>query len=121
MRIFDPHRAHRRRLRKTYGFKPLKCRLDHNSGVARNVFDDVWPLNGVRLAPTHDTNGWYIWAGGEMSAAADFFVPLCASCLTDAYPSLTPYLELPPGWRFLLAPGQEHVWFDPGVDLKPGS
>jgi len=23
-----------------------------------------------------------------------------------------PFLGLPPGWRVLLAPGQEEVWFD---------
>jgi hypothetical protein len=33
-----------------------------------------------------------------------------------------PYLALPPGWRFLLAPGYEDVWYDPTLlDLDVSS
>jgi hypothetical protein len=32
--------------------------------------------------------------------------------LGDYCPSILPYLALPPGWRVLLAPGYEDVWFD---------
>ena len=30
--------------------------------------------------------------------------------LADHCPSVLPYLGLPPGWRFLIAPGYEDVW-----------
>lgn len=32
--------------------------------------------------------------------------------LRDHAPEVLPYLALPPGWRFLIAPGHEDVWFD---------
>jgi hypothetical protein len=30
-------------------------------------------------------------------------------------PAVLPYLELPPGWRFLIALGHEDVWEDPSL------
>jgi hypothetical protein len=43
---------------------------------------------------------------------SDFFVPTHAAHLTEYRPICLPYLALPPGWRFLLAPGYEDVWYD---------
>jgi hypothetical protein len=37
---------------------------------------------------------------------------LHVSHVVDRDASLARYLGLPPGWRFLLADGQEDVWFD---------
>ncbi|SHF77965.1 hypothetical protein SAMN05443575_0878 [Jatrophihabitans endophyticus] len=88
-------------------------------GVARNVRDDLWPVNGMRHPVTDGVAGWYIWAGETLSNASDFFVPLHVRHLREWCPVVFPYLALPPGWRFLLAPGYEDVWYD-GDLLRPG-
>ena len=83
-------------------------------GISRNVRDGVLPVNGLR-SPTSDgvTIGWYIWAGGEPSSDPNFFVPLHVGHLEDWCPEVIPFLGLPAGTRFLLAPGHEDVWDDP--------
>jgi hypothetical protein len=81
-------------------------------GVAENVRPNAVPLNGLRHPPQRGTSGWYLWAGEEMSTAPDFFVPVHAQHLVDRCPKVVPYLGLPPGSRFLIAPGWEDVWFD---------
>jgi hypothetical protein len=81
-------------------------------GISRNVSEDIWPLNGLRHPPTGDTNGWYLWRGSELSDAANFFTPLHVEHLPDLCAAALPYLALPPGWRFLIAPNHEDVWFD---------
>jgi hypothetical protein len=70
------------------------------------------PINGLRHPAEDDATGWYIWAGGELSAADDFFQPVHVNHLAELLPQVIPYLGLPPGWRFLLAPGVEDLWFD---------
>lgn len=81
-------------------------------GIARNVGDGLWPLNGMRHPAAGDTSGWYVWAGSELSAADDFFVPLHVGHLEKWCPAALPFLALGPGWRFLIAPEYEDVWFD---------
>ena len=39
-------------------------------------------------------------------------MPLHVGHLAERLPDVMPYLALPPGWRFLLAPGREDVWYD---------
>lgn len=85
-------------------------------GIARNVRSGLLPINGIRIRPEHGTTGWYIWAGEEMSEAADFFEPLHVAHLEEWCPLVLPYLELPAGWRFQVAPGYEDIWFDENVD-----
>jgi hypothetical protein len=80
--------------------------------IVRNVREGVLPINGHRHAPIGETTGWYIWAGGEMSDAPDFFVPLHVAHLAVWCPDVLPFLGLPPGWRFQIAPGHEDVWED---------
>ena len=70
-----------------------------------------WPLHGLRHRPDRLTNGWFIWSG-EYSDADDFFVPLHFEHVEDRLPAAAPYLALPPGYRFLIAPGHQDVWFD---------
>lgn len=70
------------------------------------------PLNALRHPPEGDTCGWYIWGGGEFEESEEFFQPLHAEHLIHYCPDLLPYLGLGPGWRVLLAPGYEDVWFD---------
>lgn len=81
-------------------------------GIAKNVRDGIWPMNGLRHPVAGDTSGWYIWAGEELSDDPEFFVPLHVEHLAEWSPIVIPYLALPPGWRFLIAPGHEDVWFD---------
>ena len=103
-----------------YGFTPCPSPNEKKVGISHNVRSGLWPINGVRVEPTEETTGWYIWAGEETSDDPDFFVPLHAAHLEDWCPNVLPYLELPPGWRFLIAPGHEDVWFDETVDTSPG-
>ena len=56
--------------------------------------------------------GWYAWGGEELSTDPGFFSPLHVSHIESYAAHLVPYLALPPGWRVLLAPGQEDAWFD---------
>jgi hypothetical protein len=90
---------------------------EHNSGASQDIIGGAfftagtWPLHGLRHLPTPTTTGWYIWAG-DYSAASDFFKPVHTLHLETWCADAIPYLGLPPGWRFLLAPGHEDVWFD---------
>jgi hypothetical protein len=86
-------------------------------GVALNIRDsDVAPFNGLRHPPTEATSGWYPWRGGEIPQDdPDFFAPLHLENLVETCPDAVPYLAQPPGWRFLWAPGQQEVWFDPAL------
>ncbi len=102
-----------------YGFTAYPVRDNEKVGVARNLRSGELPINGVRCLPEHGTTGWYIWRGESTSDDPEFFVPLHVSHLEEWCPTVLPYLELPPGWRFLIAPGHEDVWFDPNVDLSP--
>ena len=88
---------------------------DSKVGVAANVRDDLNPLNGLRHMGDVGITGWFVWAGEQFSEADDFFLPLHVAHLREWRPQVLPYLGLPPGWRFLIAPGYEDVWFDPGL------
>jgi hypothetical protein len=101
-----------------YGALPVSYSNDSKLGIALNVRDEIVPLNGLRMNPSHGTCGWYIWAG-DWSDDADFFHPLHVKHLNEWCPAALPFLQLPPGWRFLLAPGHEDVWHDSGLDLRP--
>ena len=81
-------------------------------GLDPQVRHGVTPLNGLRHRPEGDTTGWYIWAGETLSDDPGFFQPVHVSHLGEWCPAAIPYLGLPPGWRFLLAPGHEDVWYD---------
>ena len=70
------------------------------------------PLNGLRHPPDDDTTGWFIWGGEQLSTDPQFFVPLHVAHLSEQCPDVLPYLGLAPGWRFLIAPEHEDVWFD---------
>ena len=97
-----------------FNVPPVAFRYDKNVGVARNVAvkPDLWPLNGLRHSPETHTTGWFIWAGDDLPQDADFFVPMHARHIAEIRPICLPYLALPPGWRFLIAPGHEDVWYD---------
>ncbi|MEM7248607.1 MAG: hypothetical protein AAF533_24970 [Acidobacteriota bacterium] len=111
--------SRRKEVAARYGFEPITCPEHEKVGVSRDVGTGVMPIHGMRLRPENGTAGWYLWAGEDMSDEPDFFEPLHVSHLQERCPEVLPFLELPPGWRFLLAPGHEDVWHDPDVDLSP--
>nr|WKF61529.1 hypothetical protein HUO10_006060 [Paraburkholderia busanensis] len=84
-------------------------------GISLGSLGNV-PLHAVRLFPKNGTCGWYIH-GGEYSPDDDFYQPLHVTHLIGRCPNIVPYLALPPGWRVLLTPDYEDVWFD-GEVLK---
>jgi len=70
------------------------------------------PIHGLRRPTSGDTNGWYIWCG-ELSESDDFFSPLHVENIVEYLPDMMEYLELPPGYRFLIDGANfEDVWFD---------
>lgn len=95
-----------------FGCEPRPPLPGEKLGVSRNTRDGVWPLNGLRHPVAGSTCGWYIWAGDQLPEDDDFFVPLHVEHLVEWNSAAVKYLALPPGWRFLVAPGYEDVWFD---------
>lgn len=95
-----------------FGAIPSPCPPHLKVGIAQNVQTGLQPINGMRVKAEGDTTGWYIWAGQELSNDPDFFVPLHVEHLPTWCPSVIPYLLLPVGWRFLIAPDYEDVWYD---------
>jgi hypothetical protein len=86
---------------------------DEKVGVALATLSQL-PLNALRHPADDGTSGWYIW-GGELSDSPDFFQPLHARHLVAQASAIVPYLALAPGWRVLLAPEHEDVWYDPAL------
>lgn len=85
-------------------------------GASRSLIDGSWswPVHGLRQPPEGETSGWFVWTG-ELSDAADFFAPWHSSHLVERCPEVAHLLDLPPGSRFLIAPGHEDVWQDPSL------
>lgn len=81
-------------------------------GISRDFDPRHFPINGLRHPPEGDTVGWYIWSSEKFPEEPDGFVPLCVKHLHDGYPKIATYLGLAPGWRFLIAPDYEDVWYD---------
>jgi hypothetical protein len=98
-----------------FGADYLRCDDQVKVGISRNFDPRQFPINGLRHPPEGDTTGWYIWSGEKFSEEPDFFVPLHANHLSDRCPEIVKYLGLGPGWRFLVAPDQEDIWFDPNL------
>ncbi|GAB4060889.1 immunity protein Imm33 domain-containing protein [Uliginosibacterium sediminicola] len=97
------------------GEKPQSPRPLSKVGIALSTLGKQ-PINGLRHKPTDTTNGWYLWCGHEFSEDPDFFSPLHVEHLSDKLPEVLDYLELPPGYRFLIdRKNYEDVWFDPSL------
>jgi len=71
-------------------------------------------VHGLRHPPEAGTCGWYFWTG-ENTLADNLFSTLCVEHLADEDERLVRYLALPPGWRILIAPDHEDIWFDPSL------
>lgn len=69
------------------------------------------PVHGLRVPPGSGLSGWYLWAG-EMSQADDFFEPSHVAHVGEICPLAVPFLDLPPGWRFLTDGAYVDVWYD---------
>ena len=87
--------------------------LARKVGISRALLEnpDGQPLHGLRNRPGLTTTGWYLWSG-EKTDADDFFVPVHATHLLERHRHVLVLLGPAPGWRFLMAPGYEDVWFD---------
>lgn len=74
---------------------------------------DAVPLNGLRHPGEDGTSGWYVW-GGEQDVPLDgkTYHMMHQIHLEEEFPKILDYLALRPGWRFLIAPGYEDVWYD---------
>lgn len=94
-----------------YGVIPFATPSYLKVGISLSAKEGQLPLNGIRCLPVGDTTGWYIY-GGEYSSAPDFFLSLHISHLAEWCPAVTPYLLLPPGWGFVIAPDYEDVFFN---------
>ena len=88
---------------------PEPPKADQKVGLAEDLSGS--PVNGLRHRAA-TTSGWYLWTGGTLDDRDDFFRAVHQAHVTELLPMVTPYLALPPGYRFLLAPGHEDVWFD---------
>lgn len=109
----DPEWAVKQReICRRFGVEPFPAPGDLKVGIALNVKDGGFPIQGIRHPPQGDTTGWYIYAGEEISKDPDFFVPLHVEHLIRWCPVVIPYLQLPPGWAFVLAPNYEDVYFN---------
>jgi len=93
-----------------FGAEYMPPKASQKVGISLGSLENL-PLHAVRLSPENGTSGWYIY-GGEYSTDADFYQPLHVAHLVERCPQIVPYLALPPGWRVLLAPDYEDVWFD---------
>ncbi len=101
-------------VRETRGVEPASpgAIVDASQSVIDGQWD--WPLHGLRHPPIGTSTGWYVWSG-ELSEKDDFFRPWHANHLIDQVPEVELLLALPPGSRFLIAPGYEDVWEDPAL------
>lgn len=97
---------------ETYGVEPHVPKKESKLGIALSTIGKM-PINGLRHKEDNGTNGWYIWCGEEMSENDDFFLPLHVEHILEYLPEVAEYLNLPPGYRFLIdGKGYEDVWFD---------
>jgi hypothetical protein len=82
-------------------------------GVADNIYEhDLLPINGLRHPIEGQNTGWFIWRGETLSTRDDFFKPYHVRHIHQICPEIMEYLGLAPGWRFVIAPGYEDVWYD---------
>jgi len=77
---------------RRYGVPHVPAAAKLKVGISRRTHPGVYPLNGLRHLPEGDTTGWYLWAGEELGAQDDFFVPLHVEHLQDHCPEVLPFL-----------------------------
>jgi hypothetical protein len=116
-RLLEPLKVTReqREVCERFGVQPWPVSKDLRVGVARNVKPGSLVLSGLRQPPDGEATGWYVWAGEEPLTEPDFFSQLHLEHLLEWCPKAGPYLALPPGWRFRIAPDHEDAWHDPSL------
>jgi len=98
---------------ETKGIDPVKPASGSKLEIAIETIGQT-PINGLRQKEENGTNGWYIWCGETMSENDDFFSPLLVEHISEHLPEVKKYLELPPGYRFLIDGNnyEDNVWYD---------
>ena len=111
--------ADQREICRRFAVEPVPPRPSTMVGIAVSRPRELQPLHALRHPVVGTSNGWFVWRGGDIPQEDDrFFEPMHVEHLAEHVPELVPYLALPPGWRVLLAPDYEDVWYDedvPGV------
>lgn len=115
MGIRDDQLEAQRTLCEQYGVHYVPTPGDLKVGI--NLAGNAYPINGYREAldaAFNELSGWWIWNGERdvSDHGPDFFDALHAAHLPAKCPDVVPYLGLPPGWHFLIAPDYEDVWYD---------
>ena len=94
------------------GVEPLQPEEGSKLGIALSTLGKL-PINGLRHKPENGTNGWYIWCGEEISEDDDFYSPLHIEHIEEYLPEVRKYLNLPPGYRFLIdGNNYKDVWYE---------
>ncbi|WP_254053181.1 hypothetical protein [Shewanella sp. WE21] len=94
------------------GVEPQKPGAGTKLGIALGTLG-CGLINGLRHMPKNGTNGWYIWCGESMSQEDEFFSPLHVEHIQEYLPEVKKYLDLPPGYRFLIDDNNyEDIWFE---------
>lgn len=94
------------------GVRPSKPAPDSKIGLAIESLGNGI-LHGLRHPEQLGSNGWFIWCG-EFSDHEKFFSPICLEHIENYVDTkILDYLNLPPGYRFLIDGNtHEDIWFD---------
>lgn len=94
------------------GVEPQKPEPNTKLGIALSTIGER-PIYGLRHRAENGTNGWYIWCGDNLTNEDEFFVPLHVEHIEKYLPEIIDYLDLPPGYRFVIdGKNHEDVWFE---------
>lgn len=94
------------------GADPRRPQPTDGLGLAMETLRDL-PLNGIRYLMPEGSSGWYIWGGQHKRETADFFSAIQVRDIGDYLPNIRPFLDLPPGYCFLIEKGSDpKIWFD---------
>lgn len=94
------------------GVIPQKPQANTKLGIALSTIGKT-PINGLRHIEQGSSNGWYIWCGNQLSKESDFFAPLHIEHIKKYLPEVLDFLDLPPGYRFLIDGNDyEDVWYE---------
>ena len=98
----------------SFGASPEPPNPGELLGLRPECSPEVWPVHALRHPPKGTTSGWYVWRGDPVIPQNDehFFKASHPEHMGPGFDLLLPYLALPPGWRVLVAPGHEDVWYD---------
>lgn len=70
------------------------------------------PYNACRFPPLEpDNSGWFVWVGDDQPDP-DVTMEMTVQDLVGLWPEVAPYLALPIGWYFQVAPDHEDIWPD---------